>query len=285
MRKNKIAYQGVEGAYSFVAANEYFGKNNNFIGFATFEEVVEAVRDKKADFAFLPIENSVAGRVASMHTLLPKSGLYIVGEYLFPVKHNLIASKKTSLDNIKYVYSHPQALAQSAEFIKKLGLKEIPFGDTAAAVKYVSEKGDKFSAAIGSRLSAKLYKNVKIIARNINTRKTNTTRFLILSRTAKKIVRDEKELITSIFYKTKNIPAALYKTLSGFATVSINVIKLESFIPLFENEDASFYLEFEGTTNSKEAKQALLELGYYAKEVIILGTYKRHKKRYKKRAK
>ncbi len=272
-KKVRVAYQGVPGAYSHSAAGEVF-PNSELVGHATFEEAVQAVHDGNADYAMLPIENSTAGRVASMHTLLPESGLHIVREYFFHVKHQLIGKESSELENIKRVYSHPQALAQCGDFIKQYKLEEIPFGDTAAAVKYISKPGGVGSAAIASREAAILTGGVKILAEDINTKTDNVTRFVVLYTEPKEHENVEnKKLITSIFYKTKNIPAALYKSLAGLATAGINMIKLESFIPMLGNGGASFYLEFEGGADTEDAKQALLELSHYASEVKILGTY------------
>lgn len=271
-----VAYQGVEGAYSYVAASELF-PDSELVGYATFEEVVEAVHGNKADYALLPIENSTAGRVASMHTLLPSSGLHITHEYFFHVKHQLIGKVGAKLKNITRVYSHPQALAQCTNFIHKHRLEEVPFGDTAAAVQYVAQGVGKESAAIGSRESAALYEGVYILAEDINTNEDNVTRFVVLHKKASEPEAASVDLITSVFYKTKNIPAVLYKSLAGFATAAINVIKLESFIPMLGGGEASFYLEFEGSPKTMEAKQALLELSHYSDEVKILGSYEKDK--------
>ncbi len=275
MKKLKIAYQGVSGAYSHMAAQEYFGiKDVEFIGFPTFKDAIDTTKDNKTDIAFLPVENSTAGRVASMHLLLPSSKLHIIGEYLFCVNHQLISNKDANRNTIKKVYSHPQALAQSLDFIHKHNLQEIPFGDTAAAVEYISKMQDDAICAIGSEISASIYPDVKILYKNINTNKDNTTRFLVLSKSKlKKNNFKNKKVRTSIFYKTKNIPAALYKSMSGFATNNINILKLESFMPLHKHESAMFYLEFRGGVDTIEAKQAMLELSYYAQDIQILGTY------------
>ncbi len=275
MKKLKIAYQGVSGAYSHMAAQEYFGlKGIEFIGFPTFKEVISATQNSKVDIAFLPVENSTAGRVANMHLLLPSSKLHIIGESLFCVNHQLISNKDTNRNTIKKVYSHPQALAQCSNFIQKYNLEEIPFGDTATAVEYISKMQDNTICAIGSKISADIYPNVKILYKNINTNIDNTTRFLILSKSkSEKNNLKNKKVRTSIFYKTKNIPAALYKSMSGFATNNINILKLESFMPLHKHESAMFYLEFRGGVDTTEAKQALLELSYYAQDIQVLGTY------------
>ena len=273
-KKETIAYQGVPGAYSHCAASELF-PNSEHIGKGTFEEVIESVNSGEAQYAVLPIENSTAGRVATMHTLLPKSGLHIIGEHFFRVNHQLIAKKGSLLEDIKYVYSHPQALAQSSDFIKKFNLTEVPYGDTADSVSYISKLEKDDVAAIASKRAAFLNDSVCVLAEDINTNKNNVTRFVILHKERIDNFSSDSDLITSVFFKTKNIPSALYKSLAGFAIAGINILKLESFVPMFKNDGASFYLEFDGSANTESAKQALLELSYYASEIIILGTYKK----------
>ena len=280
-QKIKVAYQGVPGAYSYEALLKYFKNKAEPVGFATFQEAIEATENKKTDFAFLPIENATAGRVAFMHQLLPKSKLKIVGEYFFLVEHQLLAQKGAKMKDIKRVYSHPQALAQSSEFIKKHKLQEVPFGDTSAAAAYISKGADPKGAAIASATAGALY-GLQTVRANIHHRKDNYTRFIILTKENKEIQKNacKKNCITSVFYQTRNIPAALFKSLSGFATEGINIIKLESFVPMF-NSKAEFYLEFEGEPTQEGVKRALSELEFYSSYFKVLGTYKKDKIRCK----
>lgn len=275
IRMKKIAYQGVEGAYTHQAARELF-PDAQYISQATFEHALDEVAEGRADSVVMPFENSMAGRVANVHQLLSRSGLIIVGEYFMSIHHCLHGIKGSIFEDITDVYSLHQGLAQCGDFIKEHNLTEVQYSDTAGAVEYIVKKNDKTCAAIASKEASDVYGSV-ILKENIQTDDNNVTRFLILEREGSFVEQgDDENTITSLFYKTKNIPASVYKSLSGFATAGINVIKLESDVPMTKVSDASFYLEFVGHPESKTGKQALLELGYYASEVHILGVYKKH---------
>ncbi len=272
----KVAYQGTGGSYSHKAVLQKF-KNAKTFACRTFKDAIIALEDSKVDYAMLPISNSHAGRVYGMHSLLYEHDIFIVGEYFLPVRHCLVAPKGVKMKDVKKVFSHPQALAQCSEFIKAQSLDEVVWSDTAESVKYLVEKDAKNSAAIASDISAKIY-GAKILKRNIENDKNNTTRFVILSKKAKPC-RSSKSVITSVFYTTKNIPAALFKSLSGFATEGINLLSIESFMPMKRNGKARFYLEFEGNPKDEKVKRALDELKFYAENLKLLGTYKEEKHR------
>jgi prephenate dehydratase len=272
-QKKRVVYQGVEGAYSHLAAKKFLPTHVPH-GVPTFEHVVNNVSSGKAALGLLPIENSSAGRVADVHHLLPHSKLTVVAEHFLPIRHCLIGPTGGSMHDVRRVYSHPQALAQCSIFLKSLSLEAVPFGDTADAVRHISELQDPSAAAIGSAIAAKTYKNTHILRENIQNKLDNVTRFLVVQRAH----RQEEltgNVMTSIYYTVRNVPAVLYKSLSGFATSGINILTLESFVPMNKTADASFYLEFEGTPYSPSGKIAMEELGYYCKNVDILGVYKK----------
>lgn len=274
-RKTKVGYQGAKGAYSHKASKALF-KNAEHIGFETFEELTDALCEGRIDKAVMPISNSNAGRVFSAHNLIFEKNLYIVDEFFLRVEHNLLARNR-DIKNIKYAYSHPQALAQSSKFLRKNKLQEAAFSDTALAAKFVSEQDRDDIAAIASDLAAKEY-GLQIVAKNIENDKDNTTRFVVLARQIK-IPATKTNVITSVFFITKNIPAALYKALGGFATENINLLNIESFVPMKRNGRAKFYLEFEAHPEQENAKRALDELKFYSEELRVLGVYKERKHR------
>ncbi len=272
----KIGFQGSQGAYSHKAAKEMFPKAQHK-AYISFEDAAQALINKDIDFALLPISNSNAGRVSGVHNIIFENNLYIVDEYFLPVHHNLIVNKGVKFSDLERVYSHPQALAQCSDFIRKHSLKEVIWSDTAESVKHIVETESKHGAAIASDLAAEIY-GAKILKKNIENDKNNTTRFVLLSRDLK-IPKSKNGVITSVFFITKNIPAALYKSLAGFATEGINLIMIESFMPMKRNGRARFYLEFEGHPEQESVKRALHELEFYSQEYRIVGVYKERKHR------
>ena len=272
----KIGYQGVPGAYSHKAAKKVFPKAV-YTGFKTFDDLMQALKDKKIDRALIPIANSHAGRVYGVHNLIYENDLHIIGEFFLPVHHALIVNKDVYLKDVEKVFSHPQALSQASNIIKENKWQSIIWSDTAESVKHLVESESKKSAAIASDLAAKIY-GAKILKKNIENDKNNTTRFVVLSRRAVKC-KKQKGVITSIFYITKNIPAALYKSLGGFASEGINLLNIESFVPMKRNGRARFYLEFEGHPKDERVKRALAELEFFSEDLRILGTYKEVKHR------
>ncbi len=276
-QKLKIAYQGVAGAYSNIAAMNVY-PNQEYIACETFELAMDMVQNGMADFAMIPVENSNAGRVSDVHFLLPKTGLHIVGEYFLRIEHQLLGVRGAKLEDIKTVSSHPQALAQCSEFIKNHHIIPVARIDTAKSCDDVAKAQDKTMAAIASKLAGQIY-DLDILASNIENASNNTTRFLIMSREDLIPEDDGGDFITSFIFKTKNIPAALYKSLGGFATNGINITKLESYLLDGKFVSAQFYLEAEAHPAQKSFQNALAELNFFAEYVHILGTYPAHMKR------
>ncbi len=269
--KLKIAYQGVAGAYSNIAAKNLYPESV-YVPCETFEEAMNKVQNAEVDFAVIPVENSTAGRVSDVHFLLPKTGLHIVGEYFLSVHHQLLALKGTKLEDIKVAMSHPQALAQSAEFLAKHGIFPEARIDTAKSCEFVLEYQDKSKAAIASELAGEIY-GLDVVAKNIETMQNNTTRFLIMSREAVVPEFDGEDFITSFIFKARNIPAALYKALGGFATNGINLTKIESYLEQGTFVSAQFYVEVEAHPEQKGFKNAMEELKFFSDNVHVLGTY------------
>ena len=275
MNDKVIAYQGVEGAYSNLACKNAFPKSIT-IACDTFEGAMKLVEAGTADFAMIPLENSTAGRVEEIYRLIPKLSLHIINEHFEPVNHCLLGVKGSSLDTIKYVASHPQALAQCHINITKLGLQAQAKFDTAGSAKEISEAKDPMYGAIASKLAAKLY-DLEIIQENFGDLVGNTTRFIILSRD--QIIpyfSEKEEFITSLVFEVRDIPAALYKALGGFATNSVNLIKLESYSLPGSLQVSQFHIDIDGHPEEKSLVLALDELKYFAKDIKYLGVYKKH---------
>ncbi len=278
MKKPIIAYQGVEGAYSHLSCQNVF-PNAASIACETFQEAMHLVEQEEADFAMIPVENSTAGRVEEIYRLIPKMKLHIQSEHFEPVKHCLLALKGVQANELKYVSSHPQALAQCHLNIGKLHLEAIAKFDTAGSAKELIELQDKTHGAIASSLSAKLY-DLDILDSDFGDHHGNTTRFLILSKenSIPEYNKDES-YITSLVFKVRDIPSSLYKTLGGFATNGVNLIKLESYSIPGSMKATQFHIDIDGHTSEKKLQLALEELDFFAKDVKNLGVYKRHEYR------
>lgn len=270
----KIAFQGVAGAYSHIACQRLF-PDQQYIACDSFEIAMELVGNGSVDKAVIPVENSNAGRVSDVHFLLPKAGLYIVGEYFLRIEHQLLAIKGAKLENIVSATSHPQALAQCSEFLKAHSIKAISSIDTAKSCEKIVQEQDKTKAAIASKLAAQIYE-MDILASNIENADNNTTRFLIMQKDLKIPENDGGNFITSIVFTTKHIPAALYKVLGGFATNGINISKLESYLINGKFFSAQFYVEVEQHIESKALKYALEELKFFSEDYHVLGCYSAH---------
>jgi prephenate dehydratase len=279
MAKKKIAFQGEAGANSDLACRKAY-RDYAPLPCPTFEDVFAAVRSGKADLAMIPIENSVAGRVADIHHLMPHSGLHIIAEYFLPVRHQLMALKGATLKTVKTVESHVMALGQCRKAIRQLRLKPIVSADTAGSAREISETSDVTRAAIASELAAKTYK-LKILKRNIEDEDHNTTRFIVLSRKAKWASRNQKDLITTFVFQVRNIPAALYKALGGFATNGVNMTKLESYMVAGSFAATQFYADVEGHPKDRALELALEELDFVTQKntLKILGVYPAHRYR------
>ena len=274
----KITFQGAPGAYSHIACSELF-PNAEYIASDTFEQAMELVDNGEADYAVIPVENSNAGRVSDVHFLLPQTDLTILGEHFLRVEHQLLALPGAKLEDIEAAASHPQALAQCSEFLKKHQIKALSRIDTAKSCERIVEMQDKTRAAIASKLAAKIY-GLNILASNIENESNNTTRFLIMGKEKSMPKDDGSKFITSLVFRVKNIPAALYKTLGGFATNGVNITKLESYVIGGNFISAQFYIEIEAHPESKEFKLAYEELKFYSESIHFLGTYKAHPRRY-----
>lgn len=274
----KIAYQGVAGAYSHIAAMTVY-PNEEYVSCDTFEKAMKMVAEGEVDLAMIPVENSNAGRVSDVHFLLPQTGLHIIGEFFLPVHHQLLVLPGTKLEEIKTASSHPQALAQCANFLKEHNIKPVARIDTALSCQDVLKFQDKSIAAIASVLAGEIY-GLEVAAANIENAQNNTTRFLIMAKEPKVPEDDGATFITSFIFKSKNIPAALYKALGGFATNGINITKLESYLLEGKFVSAQFYAEIESHPSRKAFQNAFDELKFFSESIHVLGTYRANQYRY-----
>ena len=267
---NTISFQGIEGANSHLACKELFPKAK-VIPCETFEEVFDSVRTNKSNIGLIPVENSVAGRVAEIHSLMHKTPLKIVGEYFMRVELHLLGVKKIKINQVKNVRSHIHALSQCRKFIKKSKIKMIVTPDTALAAKEVSEENNPTESAIASKLAGKIY-NLKILKKNVEDSFQNITRFILLQKKQIKVNSSKGKILTSLIFAVNNVPAALHKALGCFAINNVNMTKLESYV----NEtfkQAEFYVDIEGGTKDFNVASALKEIKEYTRFVRILGTY------------
>ncbi len=270
----KIAFQGELGANSHLAITEAY-PDAEPLPCATFEDALAAISSGEAALGMIPIENSVAGRVADIHHLLPASGLYIIAEWFLPVRHQLMAVKGVALKDIKSVESHVQALGQCRRIIRKLGIKPVVAGDTAGSARDISERGDRTSAAIASRLAAQIY-GLEILAEDVEDEAHNTTRFVVLAREEKWAPQDSGPLVTTFVFNVRNVPAALYKALGGFATNGVNMTKLESYMVDGNFFATQFYADVDGHPHDRGLAFAIEELKFFSKEFRIIGVYPAH---------
>ena len=276
--KLKIAYQDVEGAYSHIASKTVY-PDQEYISCLSFEEAMNAVNSGQADYAMIPVENSNAGRVSDVHFLLPQTGLYIIDEFFLSIHHQLLGLPQAKLEEIKTASSHPQALAQCSEFLKKNKIQPTQRIDTALSCQDILREQNPTKAAIASSLAAEIY-GLKILAPDIENAANNTTRFLIMSKKAYIPEDDGNKIMTSLIFKTRNLPAVLYKALGGFATNGINITKLESYLLDGKFVSAQFYAEIESHPLSESYKNAMEELKFFAEEIKFLGSYRAHPYRY-----
>ena len=270
----KIAFQGELGAYSHLACNEA-APDHNPVSCRTFESAMEQVNASDCDLAMIPIENSVAGRVADIHYLLGGYDLKIYSEHFQEINHQLMAKPGASLDTIKNVRSHSMAIGQCNAAIKKYNLDVIIMADTAGSAKFISEYGTTEDSAIASTLAADIY-GLDIIDTNIQDMKNNTTRFLIMSKELQQERNKNLSYLTSCIFEVKSVPSALYKALGGFATNGVNLTKLESFIVDGDFNKAQFYIDLDGHAEDQSVKGALEELSFYTEKLKVLGVYPKH---------
>ncbi len=279
--ENTIAFMGVAGANADLACRQARPYMHT-LPCPSFEDVFEAVTSGKAALGMIPVENSQAGRVAEIHNLLPRSQLHIVGEYFQPIEHVLMGPKGATLEGGKDVYSHPQGVLQCREQIRALQLRQHPYSNTAAAAADVAKWNDVTKAAIASPLAAELY-GLQPLKPHMQDADDNLTVFILLSREPAdpEPKAGGTPILTTLLFTIRNIPAALYKALGGFATNGVNIVKLESYIPGgARREAAQFYLSFEGHPRQRNVQLALEELGFFCKKVQVLGVYPADGKRF-----
>ncbi|MEM8794859.1 MAG: prephenate dehydratase [Pseudomonadota bacterium] len=267
----KIAFQGEYGANSDTACREAHPEMEP-LPCPTFEDAFAAVESGEAELAMIPIDNSLAGRVADIHHLLPQSSLHIVGEFFLPINFQLMALPGVSLDEITHVYSHIHALGQCRNVIRDNGWIGMVAGDTAGAAKRVAESGERSAAALAPRLAADLY-SLSILKEDVEDEAHNTTRFVILAQEPKVPPAGTPDCVTSFVFRVRNVPAALYKAMGGFATNGINMTKLESYQLDGKFTATQFYAEIDGHPEERGVTLALEELGFFSTEIRVLGTY------------
>ena len=268
---NIIAFQGVAGAYSDLACRAA-QPTMKTLPCASFEDAFAAVKNNDARLAMIPIENSLAGRVADIHHLLPEAGLHIIGEHFQRVNHCLMAPKGATLKGLKTVESHVQALSQCRNFTRQHGLKPVVRADTAGSAADVAQRNDKSVAAIASSLAAEIY-GLEILATDIEDADHNTTRMVIMARDPIDPDPSKGPVITSFVFRVRSVPAALYKALGGFATNGVNITKLESYMIDGNFTVAQFYADIDGHPDQRPVRLALEELSFFSREVRILGVY------------
>lgn len=273
-KRQSIVFQGEPGANSHIACQEAF-PDIKAVPCATFEDAFASVTGGEGDLAMIPIENSVAGRVADIHHLMPTSGLHIIGEYFLPIRHQLMAPKGATLATIKTVQSHIHALGQCRNMIRKLGLHAVIGADTAGSARQIAEAGDKSRAAIASKLASEIY-GLDILAEDIEDEAHNTTRFIVLSREPEWTPQANGPTVTTFVFRVRNVPAALYKAMGGFATNGVNMTKLESYQIGGSFFATQFYADVEGHPDDRPLRLALEELAFFSAELKIVGVYPAH---------
>ena len=266
-----IAFQGELGAYSHQACRDTY-PDKVPLPCRTFEDAIEAVRSGAADLAMLPVENSTFGRVADIHHLLPSSGLHIIDEAFVRVRIALLAVPGTALDQVEEAMSHTMLLGQCRDFLSQHGIRRVTGADTAGSARMVAETGRPSLAALASELAGEIY-GLDILARDIEDEGDNTTRFLVMSRTPDMSRRGDHGMMTSFVFQVRNIPAALYKAMGGFATNGVNMTKLESYMVGGSFSATQFYADIEGHPEDTSVALALEELEYFTSHVKILGVY------------
>ena len=266
-----IAFQGERGAFSHAASHALFPRGKP-VPCATFEDTLTTVKTGKADYGVVPVENSLYGRITDIYHLLPESGLYITGEHFLRIEMNLLGVRGATLKDIKAVQSLNVALGQCRKFIRKHRLKTISGGDTAGSAREIAERGDKSVGAIASRFAAEVY-GLDLIAENIEDAAHNTTRFLVVSREPETPRRGNKTIKTTFVFRVRNVPAALYKAMGGFATNGVNMTKLESYMLDGSFTATQFYADIEGHPDDRSVQLAFEELAFFTDHFHVLGVY------------
>ena len=269
----KISFQGVEGAYSHLAVQEFFPESEP-VPCKTFEIAISKAESEQVDFAMIPIENSAAGRVADIHRLLPKSDLHINFEHFQRVEHKLLIHPESKIENIKKIISHEQALAQCSNKIQELDFDILIGADTAGSAKNISENKVLDTAAIASSLAADIY-TLKIVDESFANSKNNITRFYVMSKDENKDYDPQKKYISSFLFAVNNTPGSLFKVMGGFATNNVNMIKLESYNYGANFIITEFYCEIEGHPDQENTKLALEDMNHYCSKVRKLGVFEK----------
>jgi len=277
MTERLIAYQGEPGANSHIACKNAYPAWTP-LPRDTFEDALATVAEGRAGLAMIPIENSIAGRVADIHTLLPASGLYIVAEYFLPIRFQLLGLKGARIEDLTSVHSHVHALGQCRRIIRERGLKAVVAADTAGSAREVAAWGDPTRGALAPRLAAEIY-GLDILASDVEDEKHNMTRFVVLSRTPEWPKAGGAPCVTTFVFRTRNVPAALYKALGGFATNGINMTKLESYMVEGAFTATQFLADVDGHPYDPPLARALEELTFFSKEMRVLGVYPAHSDR------
>jgi len=272
-KAKRVAFQGEPGAYANLAAREAI-PHAQAIPKPTFEEAIEAAKSGDTDLVIIPVENSLIGRIADIHHLLPDSGLHIVGEHFLPIRHQLLGLKDAGLADIKSVYSQAPALAQCRSVLREMKLVTHTWYDTAGSAKHIAELGDKSAAAVASTLAAEFY-GLKVLKADIEDEHHNATRFLIMSRQDERAPKGG-QVVTTLVFQVKNIPAALYKAMGGFATNGVNLTKLESYQLGGSFNATQFYADIQGHPEEVHVKRALEELVFHTARHTIMGVYPAH---------
>ena len=267
----RVAFQGEPGAYANLAAREVLPQAQ-YIPCPTFDAAVDSVRRGETDLCIIPVENSLMGRIADIHHLLPDAGLHIVGEHFLPIHHQLLGVKGAALGGIKRVFSQGPALAQCLNIIREMKLKAENWHDTAGSAKHIAELGDPSCAALASKMAGELY-GLEVLKANVEDEPHNMTRFLIMSREPDDAPNDGGRIITSFVFRVRNVPAALYKAMGGFATNGVNMTKLESYQLGGSFNATQFYADIEGHPEDRSVKLALEELAFFTSKLTVLGIY------------
>lgn len=269
--QNTVAFMGVAGTNGDLACRQKEPYMHT-LPLPNFEDVMQAVEEGNARYGMIPVENSQAGRVAEIHGLLPKTSLSIVGEHIQRIEHFLCAPSGATKEGIRHVHSHPQALLQCRTHLREMRVQMHPHSDTASAARDVAAWGDPAKAAVCTRLAAELY-GLEVLIPNLEDAGDNLTVFLVFSKEPVDPEPEDGRTLTSLLFELRNIPAALYKSLGGFATNGVNIIKLESYIKGGGSTDSHFFITFEGNPKEPRVQRALEELGFFSKKVRVLGVY------------
>jgi prephenate dehydratase len=273
-RAKKVAFQGEPGAYANLAAREAL-PHAQAIPKPTFEDAIAAVRDGETDLAIIPVENSAMGRIADIHHLLPEAGLFIVGEHFLPIRHQLLGLKGASTAGLKSVYSQLPALAQCRKIVRELKLTAHNWHDTAGSARHIAEMKDASAAAIASAMAADVY-GLDVLRANVEDEPHNMTRFLIMAHEPDDAPLDAGKVITTFVFRVRNVPAALFKAMGGFATNGVNMTKLESYQLGGSFNATQFYADIEGHPEERNVRLALEELQFFCSKLTVLGVYPAH---------